>query len=257
MGVELFAINQVLHWLILNQPITVNQDVVILTDSMSGMRALGNHHKRSYSSASNQIVSLANILKDNLKSLTIQWVPSHVGVCGNEKADDLAKSAHTLPRLTDAPLDILEMKAKLKATLKRRCQLKYDLARQNTHIGDIKSKLEPWPWVNMKSRRSETAMARLRIGHSRLKAHLHKFGLAASPNCTVCATPEDTKHILEDCLSSRAHRNILHWKLRRMGIQVHNSKILLGGGDYEHPIQCKILEAVEQFLANSGYLEDI
>ena len=103
MGAELFAINQALHWLRLNQPLILNEDVVILSDSKSGIMALGNHRTRSYSSASNQILRLANILKDNLNSLTLQWVPSHVGLSGNEKADELAREAHNLTVVTEAP----------------------------------------------------------------------------------------------------------------------------------------------------------
>ena len=195
MGAELFAINQALHWLLLNQPLIANEDVVILSDSKSGIMALGNHQTRSYSSASNQILRLADILNDILSSLTVQWVLSHMGLSGNEKADELAREAHNLTVVTEAPLDMMEIKMNLKATLKSRCQLRYDLVKQNTHMGSIKSNIEPWSWTKMKSRRSETAMARLRIGHTRLKAHLFRFGLATNPDCSLCGTPEDTPQI--------------------------------------------------------------
>ena len=134
---------------------------------------------------------------------------------------------------------------KLKSTLKSRWQLRYDAVKQNTHLGIIKSNIEPWPWCNMKSRRTETAMARLRIGHARLKAHLFRFGLATNPDCTLCGTPEDTQHILEECPRSRAHRNVLHLKLRSMGIQVPSIKILLGGGDFDPPTQSLLMKAVK------------
>ena len=87
MGAELFAINRTLHWLILNQPLIQGQDIVILSDSKSGIMALKNHHHKSYSFATNQILNLAYILKDSDVKLTIQWIPSHVGIAGNERAD--------------------------------------------------------------------------------------------------------------------------------------------------------------------------
>ena len=256
MGAELFAIMKAMTWLLFG-PLSQNQDVVILSDSKSGIMALENHHKRSYSFLVNQIVNLANILRDIVSSLTIQWVPSHVGLSGNEKADELAKMAHDLTDMTDAPLDIMEIKNKIRSTLLSRCQLNYDLAKQTTHIGSIKSKFIPWPWASMKNRRAETALARLRIGHSRLKAHLHRFGLVPSPDCDTCGTPEDTKHILEACSRSRSQRNLLHNTLRRLGCQSFSSKILLGGGDLAPLVQSSVLKAVGNYLSISGYLDCI
>ena len=97
--------------------------MVILSDFKSGIMALGNHHTRSYSLASDQILRLTDILKDTLSSLTVQWVPSHVGLSGNEKADERAREAYNLTVVTEAPLDMMEIKMKLKSTLKSRWQL--------------------------------------------------------------------------------------------------------------------------------------
>ncbi|CAL4146014.1 unnamed protein product, partial [Meganyctiphanes norvegica] len=121
-GAELFAINRALHWLVLNQPLIQNQEVVILTDSLSGIMALENHHHRSYSTITNQILNVANILKESTANLTIQWVPSHVGLTGNEKADSLAKEAHNLVSETEAALDPKEMNNRLKSTCLERYQ---------------------------------------------------------------------------------------------------------------------------------------
>ena len=257
MGAELFAIKQVLHWLILNQPLIQSQSVVILTDSMSGIMALESHRKRSCSYTTNQILNLAHILKDSEVKLTISWVPSHVGLMGNERAGELAKAAHNLPTLTKAPLDPMEMKSKTKATRKRRCQQLYDLVKQRRHIGGIKSCFEHWPWTSFKSRRTETAMARLRIGHSSLKAHLFKFGLANDPNCSTCDVPENTMHILEECTRSRRERHDMYQKLHTLGINQSSTKVLLGGGDYDLALQGEIMKVVEHFLKSSGSLERI
>ena len=255
MGAELFAINRVMYWLLLNQPLIQGQDVVILSDSKSGIMALQNRHHRSYSFATNQILNLASILQDNEVNLVIQWIPSHVGLAGNEKADALAKAAHNLPRITAAPLDPMEMKTKLKNTSKERCQQRYDIAKQETHIGNIKDKWEPWPWTSSKSRRMETAMARLRIGHSRLKAHLFRFGLMADPNCTTCGVPENTKHVLVECSRTRRERGTMFLKLARLGIRTPTTKLLLGGGDFDLTTQHEIRKALENFLSSSGTVD--
>ena len=257
MGAELFAIKQVLNWLILNQPLIQSQSVVILTDSRSGIMALESHRKRSCSYTTNQILNLADILRDSEVKLTIQWVPSHVGLMGNERADELAKAAHNMPTTIKAPLDPMEMKSKTKATRKRRCQQLYDLVKHAKHIGGIKSRFEHWPWTSFKSRKTETAMARLRIGHSSLKGHLFKFGLANDPNCSTCDVPENTKHILEECARNRRERYDMQQKLHTLGVHLPSTKVLLGGGDYDSALQGEIMKVVEHFLKSSGSLERI
>ena len=174
-----------------------------------------------------------------------------MGLAGNEKA----KVAHNLLRFTAAPLDPMEMKTKLKTTCKERCQQRYDIAKQETHIGNIKDKWEPWPWTSSKSRRLETAMARLRIGHSRLKAHLFRFGLTADPNCTTCGVPENTKHILVECFRTRRERGAMFLKLVRLGIRTPTTKLLLGGGDFDLTTQNEIRKALEHFLSSSGTID--
>ena len=255
MGAELFAIKQSLHWLLLNQPLIQHLGVVILTDSRSGIQALESHRRRSSSFTTNQILNLAHILKDSEVDLTIQWIPSHVGLMGNERADELAKAAHNLTALTNAPLDPTEMKLKIKSTCKRRCQQRYDIDKLETHIGCIRSTLGHWPWTSCKSRRVETAMTRLRIGHSRLRAHLFRFGLVDDPNCNTCAVPENSKHIMEECHRSRHERTILFQKMRTLGIQRPNTRVLLGGGEYDIAIQGEIVKAVEYFLTSSGSID--
>ena len=255
MGAELYAINRALHWLILNLPLLENPDVVVLTDSKSGIMALQNHHHRSYSHTANQILNLAKILKDSGTNLTIQWIPSHTGISGNDKADELARVAHNHLEITQIPLDPKEMKICLRSTRQRRCQQKYDATRQGLHIGSIKEKIETWPWANHKNRKVATALTRLRIGHSRLKAHLHKFHLNDDPNCSTCATPEDTVHILEECSKSRAQRVSMHQTLLKLGITAPNTKTLLGGSTYDESTQWKIVQALENFLTSSGSLD--
>ena len=100
-------------------------------------------------------------------------------------------------------------------------------------------------------------MARLRIGHSRLKAHLFKFGLANDPNCSTCDVPENTQHILEECARSRRERYDMQQKLHTLGVHLPSTKVLLGGGNYDSALQGEIMKVVEHFLKSSGSLERI
>ena len=133
------------------------------------------------------------------------------------------------------------------------CQLQYEAAvQQGLHIGTVKSRLEHWPWTSSKNRKTETAMARLRIGHSRLKENLYRFHLADSPNCDTCGVPETPVHILEVCQRFTAERAIMQQSLQKIDVLSTNMKTLLGGGRYDAATQEGIRTAVEHFLTSSG-----
>ena len=65
--------------------------------------AISNTLTRSYSFLTNKIRNLANILEE--VELTLQWIPSHVGLDHNEYVDQLAKAAHDSPDMISIPLD--------------------------------------------------------------------------------------------------------------------------------------------------------
>ena len=98
-------------------------------------------------------------------------------------------------------------------------------------------------------------MARLRIGHTKLKQNLFRFNLADEANCSVCRVPETPEHVMVSCQRFTAHRNIMHQTLRKLGIQMPDLRVLLGGGRYETKIQEEIKTAVERFLTSSGAID--
>ena len=257
MGAELYAISRALHWLVLHQPLLTISKVVILSDSKSGIMAVNNTTTRSYSYLTNQIRNLANILEEI--ELTIQFIPSHVGIEGNEHVDLLAKSAHNSLEMIPIPLYKKEIKRLIEERIQQVCQLQYEAARQRDgqilHIRTIKSKLEHWPWTSSKNRRTETAMARLRIGHSKLKECLFRFDQAPEEDCGTCRVPETPTHILETCQNFNAERAVMCQSLRKAGVLSGSTKTLLGGGKFDVKTQEAIRTAVEVFLTSSGAID--
>ncbi|XP_045105453.1 uncharacterized protein LOC123500965 [Portunus trituberculatus] len=57
------------------------------------------------------------------------------------------------------------------------------------------------------SRALDTAVTRLRTGHTRLNAHLHRLGMTDSPHCLWCPTHPDTpEHLLLHCPRHHSRR---------------------------------------------------
>ena len=97
MTAELTAISLALQHL-LDFPHLV-QAAVILTDSKSSLQALASSH----SARPDLVVEIqqqCHALMVRGTVLTLQWIPSHIGIAGNELADSLAKQALRSPQTT-------------------------------------------------------------------------------------------------------------------------------------------------------------
>ena len=72
----------------------------------------------------------------------------------------------------------------------------------------VRDKVGTWPWSSNKVRVIETAMARLRLGHAGVNAHLHRFGMKNTESCE-CGDPETIEHFLLNCTEHLQHRDVL------------------------------------------------
>ena len=61
---------------------------------------------------------------------------------------------------------------------------------RETFLGRHKTEWEKWSWVEHCNRKIEVGMVRLRLGHTRLNAHMHRINSSDSPNCSHCKVPE-------------------------------------------------------------------
>ena len=177
-----------------------NTDFIIFSDSLSVLQSLNNRH------IENPLL-LDILLKHNdlaeLNNIVFCWLPSHVGIKGNEKADIAAKSALAL-HISDLKIPYTDIKPCINTYLHDKWQISWNAAVFNK-LHSIKPSLGEWQPSYRIDRKEEVTLARLRIGHTFIT---HSFLLKGEdpPLCIPCQEPFSVKHFLLDCMDFRITR---------------------------------------------------
>ncbi|GBN80733.1 hypothetical protein AVEN_88747-1 [Araneus ventricosus] len=124
-----------------------------------------------------------------------QWIPSHVGVFGNEEADVLAKEGSALPSATSSELFTSEIYSIHKAIA--------NSAWRNPTTHDWYAGNRPGLSLqSVGTRSAQTALARLRSGHIKSLKFIDKEKTFSSCPCSCPASPT---HII-DCIGASARQ---------------------------------------------------
>ena len=171
-------------------------DFVIFSDSQSALQALQVFN--SVNPIVMEILEWIILAKRRGKIIKFCWVPAHVGIEGNERADELAKFAAITLTPRNCLLPCSDCSSTIKPAAVQSWNFVWELLEQNK-MKEIALNLHPWSYNDM-SRRKETALCRLRIGHSRLT---HGFLMSRDfpPFCEDCLVPQTIRHLLIECPS--------------------------------------------------------
>lgn len=134
------------------------------------------------------------------------WLPSHIGIEGNERADYEAKRALTLRHKTNSLLPASDIKCLVQPHIKEKWQDQWSSLGENK-LREIKKSVTDVYRPSCSGRREEVVLTRLRIGHSHL-THSYLLKREDRPECVGCASPFTVRHVLVECA------NIAHIRVR-------------------------------------------
>lgn len=168
----------------------------IFSDSCSALQSLCNFN--SPHPLVNAILEWLYLLKRRGRTVSFCWVPAHVGVAGNEEADALAKAAARRPALSHFAVPATDLRSAIHRSVHNSWQERWITIGQNK-LRTIRQSIEDWSYCGL-SRRWETALARLRIGHT---LYTHGFLMEGGhpPYCDDCLVPLTVRHLLVECPS--------------------------------------------------------
>ena len=182
------------------------------------------------------------------KSVQFCWVRSHVGIPGNEHVDALARSA-TVSRTTSTyPLPASDYFTAFSNLIYHRWQLSWSTIRANK-LSSGKPMVTPWSDPYHRRRRWETALARLRIGHTRL-THGHLMSKDPPPQCPHCQSRLTVVHILLSCPRYTTLRTNTFPFLTQLGHPPTIKDVLSESGHFS-------VSRLMRFLTSFGILSDV
>ena len=256
LGTELFAIQKALE-IIKTDHRLHNENIVIFSDSKSSLHIINNIYNPTYKCT---VFAIQELLIQNNASIKFQWVKSHVGIEGNETADAAANLGHNNILSALSTLNYCEILQQLKRsfhllwTQSWKRQVASSLKGQ--FLSDTLASPKYRPWLGMKSRMHEVALARLRLGHVGVLHHLHRFNMAESEICEACQVPETVQHFLLECERYSGIRDTMKRELLMLGVTFALGNLLLGG-NFNNKTQCKINKIVLQYTVRTGRISEL
>ena len=166
---------------ILGQSERTKNNVVFLSDALSVLQTIQNNKDKEQNSLFSKLIELTKKYH-----VTMQWIPAHCGIRGNEIADTLAKQG-AQDEQTDSTTTYSEEKTIIKSCLKD----KWKSEHPKYNGADAYSQLE---------RHEQVIIFRLRTNHNRLKQHLFRtFKVGDSDLCPCGEDVQIAEHILQTC----------------------------------------------------------
>ena len=187
---EVVAIHHALSWTLSHLSSCSFSSVRLLSDSLSSLTTLSSSPSFLMPSSLHSIwSSLASLSSANI-SVSLQWVPGHSDLPGNDKADALAKSGASLP--CSAPQSLSSLASFFRHSLFTSWRASVRSSLLSTQIPKVASEELSLP------RSVRCDLSRLRCnGHSPLlNSYLLRIRRITSSSCDLCGLgPHDVFHI--------------------------------------------------------------
>ena len=166
---------------------------IIFSDSLSVLKSLD--HTSSKNPQIQKLLEKHHELSE-LNEIVYCWIPSHIGIAGNESVDQKAKDSLNLH-----PTNFSIPYANFKSFINRYILNKWQILWNNSvgnKLFEIKPVIGQSQPVVRNVRQEEVVLARLRIGHTRI-THSYLLKREEPPYCFGCDTLFTVRHFLLEC----------------------------------------------------------
>ena len=127
-----------------------------------------------------------------------QWIPSHVGIHGNEVADELANAGRLQPQPT-VPATLAHVSSLLRGETAKRWRAAIE-GNDDSRLAKLHEARRADDYRAHLPRGDAVQVFRMRVNHVLLLASMSKKGWSQPGSCRLCENRvEDVDHVLFDC----------------------------------------------------------
>lgn len=204
---ELFAIKEACGYLFSAQ--NIHKDIIILSDSLSALQSLSRGGTSNRSELQREILNLFDRIIQRGINLTLMWIPSHINLKGNDRADIEAKRGVKKGLKINIGLSTSEIKNKIFAVMHQN---------RNKYLENL-CQMKNWIYLPDKTyssfslpRKDQRLICRINLmGH---RCFLMKLRCA-------CGLEASLPHIVEGC-GYLPHMSPIMDKMRLEGLQLND-----------------------------------
>lgn len=211
---ELTAIKWSLEWMARPDG---PKEMALFTDSYSSILSLKNSANASKSALVASVLTIISNIQKSDRKISLIWVPSHIGIPGNEIADGLAKEAIKQPEIQiDIPPELADLKRVIRREVMTEWQARWNSAPESRHYWSLETKISNRIKFASTNRKKEVVISRLRLGKCRLNHNMKKINLHKTGLCETCGEEETIEHWLLHCKNTVQLRNEIESSCKKM-----------------------------------------
>ena len=211
--------------------VTTPKEVIIMiiyTDSLSAIQTIESGNSKSNPKLLKQIQNvITEITKEGTK-LEIHWIPSHVGISGNDIADNLAKESLNHPEIDEEiQPQLQDIYKHIDGITKEKWQILWNQETTGRQYHEIQPMVNnKIKYSDRKCRSKETLLTRMRLGRCYLKHYLFQINIGTDGNCATCNKNQTIQHWILECVDNHELEENIRKICQKASIPVDISSIL-------------------------------
>ena len=176
------------------------EHMTIFSDSIGALRSIQDGSAADRPALLDIIYSALKTIQDRGLILDMCWIPSHVGLVGNKRADLLAKAVvrNQNTELVIKP-ELTELKERVDDFILSKWQSRWREEKTGRQYFDLEPRVSNQAKYDHKRRQQEVTITRLRPRKCLLNYYLFKMKRHRNGLCDTCGVDETVEHFVMNC----------------------------------------------------------